>query len=215
VLELAILGSLKEQPLHGYELKKRVGETVGSVWAISFGSLYPALRRLERDGAIEVVDPTDVSVAPIPATGSLAGDLAAARLRRNGKPTRRTRKAYRITPRGDARLNDLLLDPDPPDDDRTFALKLAFCGSLDPGGRLQLLERRRGNLADDLTRARQASPRRNDRYARSLVEHRTQSIERDLEWVDSLIAAERGEYPSKSASSWNATSWDDEGAAAS
>jgi DNA-binding PadR family transcriptional regulator len=190
VLELAVLGSLNEQPLHGYELKKRVGETLGSVWAISFGSLYPALRRLERDGAIEVVDPAHLATTPIPATGSLSGDLAAARMRRSGKPSRRTRKAYRLTPAGDARLTALLLDPDSADDDRTFALKLAFCGHLDATGRLQLLDRRRTSLTDELTRARQSSPHRGDRYTRSLAEHRTQSIARDLEWVDSLIAAE-------------------------
>jgi DNA-binding PadR family transcriptional regulator len=193
LLELAVLGTLQEQPLHGYELKKRVGETLGSVWAISFGSLYPALRRLERDGAIEIVDPAAVATTPIPATGSLAGDLATARMRRAGKPSRRTRKAYRITALGEARLSELLLDPDSPDDDRTFALKLAFCGTLDPASRLQLLERRRASLADHLTRARQTSPRRNDRYARSIVEHRTESVARDLEWVDSLIAAERSD----------------------
>jgi len=197
MLDLAILGSLKEQPLHGYELKKRVGETVGSTWAISFGSLYPALKRLERDGAIVVVDPAHLSTTPIPPTGSLAGDLAAARMRRAGKPTRRTRKAYELTARGDARLTELLLDPDSPDDDRTFALKLAFCGSLDTAARLQLLQRRRSNLADDLARARQQAPARGDRYTRSLVEHRTESIERDLEWVDSLIAAERGDHRSE------------------
>ncbi|MFI5047565.1 MAG: PadR family transcriptional regulator [Acidimicrobiia bacterium] len=192
MLELAILGSLKEQPLHGYELKKRVGETAGA-WAVSFGSLYPALRRLERDGSIAVVDPAHVTAPVIPSTGSLAGDLAAARQRRAPKPSRRTRKAYELTDRGDTRLTNLLLDPDMPDDDRTFALKLAFCGSLTPDARLQLLQRRRANLADDLARARQQPPTPRDRYARSLVEHRTQSIERDLEWVDSLIAAERGD----------------------
>ncbi len=192
MLELAILGSLKEQPLHGYELKKRVGETAGSVWAISFGSLYPALRRLERDGAIEVVDPAHLGAGSIPPTGSLSGDLAAARLRRSGKPTRRTRKAYRITATGEERLRALLLDPDAVDDDRTFAMKLAFCGHLDAAGRLQLLERRRATLVDDVARARQAPSRHGDRYRRSLAEHRTQSVERDLEWVESLIAAEPG-----------------------
>jgi hypothetical protein len=55
VLELAILGPLKEQPLHGYELKKRLGDTLGSLSGVSYGSLYPALRRLERAGAIEIV----------------------------------------------------------------------------------------------------------------------------------------------------------------
>ena len=51
MLELAILGLLKEQPLHGYELKKRLGDTLGFLWGVSYGSLYPALRRLERAGA--------------------------------------------------------------------------------------------------------------------------------------------------------------------
>ena len=32
-----------------------------------------------------------------------------------------------------------------------------------------------------------------DRYTRALIEHETTTAERDLEWVDSLIAAERGE----------------------
>jgi len=190
MLDLAILGLLKEQPLHGYELKKRLSETLGSLWGISYGSLYPALRRLERDGSIESVEP-DTVARPMPATGSLAGDLAAARLRRPTKSTRRTRKAYRLTERGDARLSQLLLDDDVAgDDDRTFALKLAFCRHLDPDARLELLTRRRSALAERLARDRRSSPGRGDRYSRSLFEHRTQSTQRDLEWVDALIAAE-------------------------
>jgi DNA-binding PadR family transcriptional regulator len=189
-LELAILGLLKEQPLHGYELKKRLGETLGSLWGISYGSLYPALRRLEHDGSIESVEPEVVS-SPAPSTGSLDGDLAAARLRRPAKTTRRTKKAYRITPRGEVRLSELLLDDDAAgDDERTFAVKLAFCGHLAPDARLEILEHRRSALTDRLQRARRSSPGRGDRYSRSLFEHRTQSTERDLEWVEALIAAE-------------------------
>jgi DNA-binding PadR family transcriptional regulator len=189
VLELAILGLLKEQPLHGYELKKRLGETLGSLWGISYGSLYPALRRLEHDGSIESVEP-DVVATPMPATGSLDGDLAAARMRRPAKSSRRTRKAYRLTEHGDARFSQLLLDDTTGDDERTFALKLAFCSHLDAEARLELLTRRRSALADRLARARRTSPGRGDRYARSLFEHRTQSTQRDLEWIDALIAAE-------------------------
>jgi DNA-binding PadR family transcriptional regulator len=191
MLDLAILGLLKEQPLHGYELKKRLGDTLGSLWGISYGSLYPALRRLEHDGSIEIVQP-DATVTPIPSTGSLDGDLAAARLRRPAKVTRRTKKAYRLTGRGDARLKELLLDDEPSggDDERTFALRLAFCRHLDPQARLEILTRRRATLADRLARARRSSPGRGDRYARSLFEHRTQSTQRDLEWIDALIAAE-------------------------
>jgi DNA-binding PadR family transcriptional regulator len=195
VLELAILGLLKEQPLHGYELKKRLSDTLGSLWGISYGSLYPALRRLERDASIESVEPGS-GIAPIPATGSLDGDLAAARLRRTAKPSRRTRKAYRITEHGDARFAQLLLDGDTsPDDERAFVVKLAFCRHLDPASRLELLERRRSALADRLSRQRRSGPGRADRYTASLFEHRTESTERDLQWVDALIADERRESP--------------------
>ena len=50
MLELAILGLLKEQELHGYELKKRLSDTLGFGSGVSFGSLYPALGRLEAAG---------------------------------------------------------------------------------------------------------------------------------------------------------------------
>ena len=106
MLELAVLGLLTEQPRHGYDLKKRLSETLGPLWGISFGSLYPALRRLERSGAIEEIAETAGSMsAPTVPTGSLTGDLAAARLRRRVRPTRRTRKAYRITDAGDRYSN--------------------------------------------------------------------------------------------------------------
>ena len=106
MLELAVLGLLKEQPLHGYELKKRLGDTLGFLWGVSYGSLYPALRRLEKAEAIESVSAATAPAAPPVPTGSITGDVAAARLRtmadRLTAGSRRTRKAYRLTDRGDA-----------------------------------------------------------------------------------------------------------------
>jgi DNA-binding PadR family transcriptional regulator len=192
VLDLAILGLLKEQPLHGYELKKRLGETLGFLWGVSFGSLYPALRRLEDDGAIEGIEGGGPAPAPMPATGSVDGEAAVARNRRPGRPGRRVRKAYRITDHGEVRLRELLVtDGGGGNDEREFALKFAFCRHLPEAARLDLLQRRRTDLGERLVRTREARPRRTDRYTRSLVEHRTESIERDLEWVDELIAVER------------------------
>lgn len=194
MLELAILGLLKEQPLHGYELKKRLSETLGFLWGVSFGSLYPALRRLERSGAIEVADDALGSglVVSVPSTGSVAGEAAAARLRRMAKPSRRTRKAYRITPQGEALFAELLADDGPnADDERSFTLKLAFARHLSQPTRLAFLERRRAALTAQLAEARRTHGPVIDRYTRSLAEHRTQSTERDLAWVEELIAAER------------------------
>ena len=47
VLELAVLGLLQESPLHGYELRKRLNTLLGSLRALSYGSLYPALRDMQ------------------------------------------------------------------------------------------------------------------------------------------------------------------------
>src|SRR5207249_7941112 len=140
-----------------------------------------------RMGAIEVVDPPSVApgAIPIPATGSIAGEAAAARLRRPLRRSGRTRKAYRIAAAGQALFNELLrADPAPgSDENRAFALKLAFCRHLNPPARLELLQRRRNQLATQLARGRQASAR--DRYTRALIDHDNTTAERDLEWVDS------------------------------
>jgi DNA-binding PadR family transcriptional regulator len=190
VLELAVLGLLAEQPLHGYELKKRLSETLGPLWGISFGSLYPALRRLEKSGAIEAAEPADAAPASFVATGSLKGDLAAARARIRPRTGLRTRKAYRVTPAGEEQFGDLLTD-ETADDERTFALKLSFCRHLGAADRLAFLERRRAQLTQRLAKSRRSPVRSTDRYTRSLLEHRTQSTQHDLAWIEELIAQER------------------------
>jgi DNA-binding PadR family transcriptional regulator len=216
VLELAILGLLKEQALHGYELKKRLVDALGAFSSVSFGSLYPALARLQRAGAVETVagiDPdsgaggADDDHAPVvPMTGSIAGEAAAFRLRRGGAPggagrrgearPSRVRKVYRITARGEALFAELLTaDSSSADDERAFNLKLAFCRYLAPEARLGLLERRRAQLVERLARYRTGTRTRRERmdaYMKSLVEHDTEATERDISWLDALIAIEKG-----------------------
>jgi DNA-binding PadR family transcriptional regulator len=197
MLELAVLGLLRDGPRHGYELKQRCSEIVGSLWGVSFGSLYPALKRLERNGAIEVVETTDDDLAPVtplPSTGSISGALAAARRSsRRPRPTRRNRKAYRITDDGIETLHALLVADDENADDRTFSLKLAFCRYLAAADRLNLLETRRAHLAQRLSRARRKHPSSGgtDRYTRSLLEHRNRATEHELAWIEELITDER------------------------
>jgi DNA-binding PadR family transcriptional regulator len=201
VLELAILGLLKEQELHGYELKKRLAETLGVASGVSFGSLYPALGRLEAAGAVKAVEALEEPAAPaIPMTGSLGGELAAFRARRvssrsAGRRSGRARKVYGITERGERLFAELLIaDSQSSDDDRVFNLKLAFARYLPPDARLGLLERRRAHLLDRLARARTSSRgdrERLDGYTRSVIEHGSETTERDISWLDRLIATER------------------------
>jgi DNA-binding PadR family transcriptional regulator len=198
MLELAILGLLEGQAMHGYEIRKRLRDELGQLSNVSFGSLYPALSRLERSGAVEATEDTARSaVPPVPMTGSLSGERAALRARRSSTGLgRRSRKVYRITDEGRRQFAELL-DSERAggnDDARNFSLRLAFARYLPPQARLRLLERRRAQLFQRLSEARAAAAgaaERLDTYAGALMEHTIESTERDIAWLDRLIDAER------------------------
>ena len=86
MLDLAILGLLREHDRHGYELRKQLAELLGARGAMSFGSLYPALARLEQAGLVKAVEANTRTDRPVPSSGSLAGELAAFRARRAVRP---------------------------------------------------------------------------------------------------------------------------------
>lgn len=197
MLDLAILGLLQEHELHGYEIRRRLRDELGLFANISFGSLYPALSRLDGSGAVIATESNPPAQAPMPLTGSLSGDRAVLRARRTGgtRGSKRSRKVYRITPEGRA-LFEQLLDADEPagaDDARSFSLRLAFARHLAPQARLGLLERRRAQLARRLVadQARVAAGTSFDTYTRSLVEHTTEATAHDISWLDRLIESER------------------------
>lgn len=197
MLELAILGLLEGQAMHGYEIRKRLRDELGQLSNVSFGSLYPALSRLERTGSVEADEDGGRHGATVPMTGSLSGERAALRARRTSSGLgRRSRKVYRITDQGRRQFAELLDTDRAPggDDARSFSLRLAFARYLPPQARLRLLERRRAQLVQRLSEARAAAAaagERLDTYARSLMEHTTESTERDIVWLDRLIEGEQ------------------------
>jgi DNA-binding PadR family transcriptional regulator len=212
MIELAILGLLSEQDLHGYELKKQLAELLGPWSSVSFGSLYPALARLEKAGRVKAVEAHALSDPTSPMTGALSGELAAFRTRLTGKPAkagskpatkppanRRGKKVYGLTATGRERLHDLLTE-EGPDDERSFGVRVAFCNQLQPAERLDLFERRRAELVAQLAARRRltkaesraadpATARRSDPYRRSLRERDNRTLTHDLAWLDELIAA--------------------------
>lgn len=197
MLDLAILGLLKEQPHHGYELKKQLAEVMGPLARVSFGSLYPALARLEAQGAVRAVEEAAAPAPPTPATGSLGAELAVFRKRHaagRGARSARNRKVYEITEQGHALFDELLAGNNTPvDDERGFGLRLAFARYLAPDARLRLLERRRAHLVEQLARSSaSAGAATRDSYRSSLLEHSNATTEADISWLDRLIAAERG-----------------------
>ncbi len=196
MLELAILGLLEDRQMHGYEIRRRLRDELGVFSNVSFGSLYPALSRLEKSGAVVAAEETDAPErVTVPMTGSLSGERAAFRSIRSGTPRgRRARRVYRITDRGRTQFGDLLRAEDSGgDDNRSFSLRLAFARYLPPQARIRLLERRRAQLAERLSASRAVAggPSRLDPYARSLVEHTTEATEREISWLERLIDAER------------------------
>jgi DNA-binding PadR family transcriptional regulator len=169
MLELAILGLLKERSMHGYQLSKRLTDTLGGFWRVSYGSLYPTLRRLEREGTVEkVFDEQQVG---------------------------RRRNVYRITRKGEEVFLRLLQEAGTEtSEDNRFRIRLAFFKYLAPDTRIRLLERRRAYLEDRLAAIKdtlRARRERYDTYTLSLMEHGQVSTEQDIAWLDGLIQAER------------------------
>jgi len=195
MLDMAILGLLEERDLHGYEIRRQLREHLGLLANVSFGSIYPALARLEKSGAVVATggggDAGGAAAPPAPPTGSLSGELAVLRSRRHSPArARRGRKVYRITDTGRQRFAELLAGSGATDDARSFGLRLAFARHLAPQARLTLLERRRALLVQRLAEAEGARTDL-DVYARSVVQHTADGIARDISWLDTLIASER------------------------
>jgi transcriptional regulator len=51
-LNLLMLRTLEDGPLHGLEIRRRIVEVSRDVLSVEEGALYPALHRLERDGLL-------------------------------------------------------------------------------------------------------------------------------------------------------------------
>lgn len=52
-LALMVLKTLESMgPLHGYGIARRIEQTSGDLLSLNYGTLYPALLRLEQEGAI-------------------------------------------------------------------------------------------------------------------------------------------------------------------
>jgi DNA-binding PadR family transcriptional regulator len=167
MLELAILGLLKERSMHGYQLSKRLTDTLGGFWRVSYGSLYPSLKRLERQGAVEqVFDEQEVG---------------------------RRKNVYRITEQGEAVFRELLVEtgPDATGEDNRFRVRVAFFKYLAPDARIRLLERRRAFLEQRLDTITGSLAMNHDTYTLSLMQHGRETTEQDIAWLNGLIAAER------------------------
>ncbi len=115
-VKFPILGFLMEAELTGYDLKRRFQDPIGFFYRVSDGSLYPALKKLARDGLVRM------------------------RTERRG---RRARKVYAITPRGREHFLKLLGEPSAPLFVHDEAQVKVYFGQHDPRAALEHLRRMR------------------------------------------------------------------------
>jgi DNA-binding PadR family transcriptional regulator len=179
-LELAVLGLLHESPLHGYELRKRLTGVLGWGRVLSFGSLYPCLKNLLRDGLIA----EDLPVLP--------ADV---------RTSRRAKIVYKLTAEGKERFETLVSAAGPSAwDDDNFGVHFAFFDSANAETRIRILEGRRSRLEERIDNVRTAVTRSRERvnsYTLELQRHGLESVEREVRWLTELIDNERvGQSPS-------------------
>ncbi|GAA2470139.1 PadR family transcriptional regulator [Terrabacter carboxydivorans] len=174
LLEFAVLGLLHDGPLHGYELRKRLTTALGIFRALSYGSLYPALKHLVDSGWIH--ETTETSP-------------------RGTASSKRPRITYELTADGKEHFQDLVAasGPDAWDDD-DFDVRFAFFSRTEAQVRLRILEGRRSRLEERLANVREASQARRERmdsYTLALQQHGEERAEREVRWLEELIVAER------------------------
>ncbi|WP_026918133.1 PadR family transcriptional regulator [Gordonia shandongensis] len=172
MLEMAILGLLLEAPMHGYELRKRLTGLLGAFRAFSYGSLYPTLRRMQADGLIA----EDDSESP------------------TGTKVRRGRRVYRLTPAGEERFTELVADTGPQNyTDDGFGVHLAFFSRTPAVARMRILEGRRRQVEERREGLRDLlgrTTKSNDHYTRQMHELSLETSEREVQWLNKLIADE-------------------------
>jgi DNA-binding PadR family transcriptional regulator len=165
MFNLAVLGLLRKRPRHGYELKARLVEL--GVARVSFGSLYPALRRLEKRGLIEA-------------------------LRQSGR-----RKAYRLTSKGEEELGRILGSAEEDEDRHFNMRLAFFQYLEPASRLRSLRRRRNHLVArlrtaqSALDSAREEGPV--DHYTVALLQHNVATTQSDIAWLDELIAFARTE----------------------
>jgi DNA-binding PadR family transcriptional regulator len=179
VLEFAILGLLQESAMHGYELRKELAAKLGAIRAaISYGSLYPTLRRLQAAGWITEASETPATAELVPALTS-----------------RRGRIVYKITAEGKERFAELIAQAGPETyEDTGFGVHFAFFARTDQATRLRILEGRRRKIEERREGLRNVLGRaaeRLDAYTLELQRHGLDACEREVRWLEELIANER------------------------
>lgn len=170
MLELATLGLLQDEPLHGYRLKQQLEQFIGGCICVNYGTIYPLLKRLEERQ--EVVALTEEAGKAGP-----------------------SRKIYGITAHGRDRWRQKMLEY--PQESwvnarSRFIIKFFFFSQLSPAERVKLLEHRL--IVCQLRLANQkVEPVPTDPYQTAIRQRFIAVLQDEILWLSEQLAREQNQ----------------------
>lgn len=171
-LEFALLGLLANEPLHGYELRKRVMTIFGPFRGIAFSVIYPQLHRMVKDGLI---------------SESLSESFL------NRVAAGRKKIVYTITAAGQIKFTEIAKSAHPKNwDDESFEVRFAFFGPTPVASRLRILEGRQRRLKDkrEVLLENISNIKDKDKYLIEWKNHLLNEIESEIVWLNQMITME-------------------------
>jgi DNA-binding PadR family transcriptional regulator len=166
MLELATLGLLQKEALHGYRLKQQMELFMIGCISVNYGAIYPLLKRLEERGLIKVFTEQE----------------------ENNNP----RKIYSITPKGKEKWRNKMLEH--PQESwvnarSRFMIKFFFFSYLEPDERLKLLEHRLITCKIQLeNKEKESILTCDDDYQLEVCRRYRLGIAEEIEWLEIQIA---------------------------
>jgi DNA-binding PadR family transcriptional regulator len=165
-LKYALLGFLAESPKYGYEIKQKFEEALGNVWSVSYGQLYPTLRRLSE------LEWVTKKTAP----GKKAAE----------------KNIYSLTPKGRKKLDEWLLRPlrssyKVKDE---FTLKFLFFNKLPRELVLEYLRSQLGRTVeqrDSFQRALDSTRGELDFFLQAIIRKGIVHLEAEIRWLDGVV----------------------------
>lgn len=168
--ELLLLGLLRQQEMHGYQLHEFIDSFMQTCVDLKKSTAYYLLDKMAQEGLVERSEE-----------------------REGNRPTRRV---YSLTANGETRFQELLRQNLACHMPVKFGgdVGITFLDQLPTAEVIPLLQQRRTYLAADLVRARQTPPHVG--ALQYIIDHQVVHLETELAWLDSLISRLENQAPS-------------------
>ncbi|MCA9933149.1 MAG: PadR family transcriptional regulator [Anaerolineales bacterium] len=160
--ELLLLGLLRQQDMHGYQLHEFIDRTMQTCVDIKKSTAYYLLDKMAQQGWIVQTEEREGNRPP--------------------------RQVYSLTPEGETQFHELLRQNLAMYTPARFTndVGLTFLDELPPSEAVALLQQRRADLVAISTRIEQTPPHAG--ALQYLIDHQIAHLSAELNWLDALIS---------------------------